>query len=99
MMVINTRGGRPKPKGMTPTPQEAAELFQGMLAYAGSYTVNGNEVTHHVDVAWNEAWNGTDMVRIAKFDGDRVHLSTRPSPDPVNGRMSVRTMTWQKLNA
>ena len=97
MSVINTRGGRAKPKGLTPTPQEAAELFQGMLAYAGSYTVKGNEVTHHVDIAWNEAWAGSDMVRVAKFDGDRVHLSTRPSHDPVNGRMSVRTMTWERL--
>ena len=99
MMVINTRSGRRKPKGPTPTPQEAAELFQGMLAYAGSYTVNGNEVTHHVDIAWNEGWCGSDMVRIARFDGERVHLSTRPSPDPVNGRMSVRTMTWEKLKS
>ncbi len=97
MMVINTRSGRPRPKGPTPTPQEAAELFQGMLAYAGRYSVNGDEVTHHVDVAWNEAWNGSDMVRTATFDGDRVHLSTRPSHDPVNGRMSVRTMTWEKV--
>jgi hypothetical protein len=97
MIVINTRSGRTKPTGATPTPQEAAELFQGMLAYAGSYTVNGDEVTHHVDISWNEAWTGQDMVRIARFDGDRVHLSTRPSPDPVNGRIGVRTMTWEKL--
>jgi hypothetical protein len=97
MIVINTRSGRTKPTGATPTPQEAAELFQGMLAYAGSYTVNGDEVTHHVDISWNEAWTGQDMVRIARFDGDRVHLSTRPLPDPVNGRISVRTMTWEKL--
>jgi hypothetical protein len=97
MIVINARSRRSKPKGPAPTPQEAADLFQGMLAYAGSYTVKGDTVTHHVDVSWNEAWTGTDMVRIAKFDGDRVHLSTRPSPDPVNGRISVRTMTWEKL--
>jgi hypothetical protein len=97
MMVINARSGRAKPKGPAPTPQEAADLFQGMLAYAGTYSVKGNEVTHHVDVSWNEAWTGTDMLRIATFDGERVHLSTRPTPDPVTGRMSVRTMTWEKL--
>jgi hypothetical protein len=99
MMVINARSGRSKPKGPAPTPQEAADLFQGMLAYAGTYSVKGNEVTHHVDVSWNEAWTGTDMLRIATFDGERVHLSTRPTPDPVTGRMSVRTMTWEKLTA
>ena len=97
MIVINTRGDRSKPQGSAPTREEAADLFQGVLAYAGRYSVNGNEVTHHVDISWNEAWTGTDQVRIARFDGDRVHLSTRPSPDPVNGRMSVRTMVWEKL--
>ncbi len=98
MIVINARQGRKKPAGLAPTPEEAAELFQGVLAYAGTYTVNGDEVTHHVDISWNEAWTGTDQVRLARFDGDRVHLSTRPNPDPVDGRMSVRTMTWEKLS-
>jgi hypothetical protein len=97
MIVINARSGRKKPAGPAPTREEAADLFQGVLAYAGRYTVNGNEVTHHVDISWNEAWTGQDMVRVATFDGDRVHLATRPSPDPVDGRMSVRTMTWQKM--
>lgn len=98
MIVINARSDRKKPTGAVPTKEEAAELFQGVLAYAGRYTVNGNEVTHHVDISWNEAWTGMDMLRIARFDGKRVHLSTKPSPDPVNGRMSVRTMTWEKMS-
>ncbi len=97
MIVINTRSDRRKPAGAAPTPEEAAELFRGVLAYAGTYTVEGNEVTHHVDISWNEAWTGTHQTRIARFDGERVHLSTEPTVDPINGRMSVRTMTWEKL--
>jgi hypothetical protein len=97
MMVINTRSDRAKPKGPAPTREEAADLFQSVLAYAGRYTVEGNQVTHHVDISWNQAWTGTDQVRIARFEGNRVHLSTQPNPDPVNGRMSVRTMVWEKL--
>jgi DnaJ-class molecular chaperone len=98
MIVINTRSDRTRPKGAAPTREEAADLFQSVLAYAGRYTVEGNQVTHHVDISWNEAWTGTDQVRMARFDGNRVHLSTQPNPDPVNGRMSVRTMTWEKLS-
>ena len=97
MIVINTRSDRHKPVGAAPTHDEAADLFQGVLAYAGTYTVEGDTVTHHVDISWNESWTGTDQVRFARFDGDRVHLATKPNPDPVNGRMSVRTMTWEKL--
>jgi len=97
MIVINARSDRPRPKGPTPTAEEAAALFHGLLAYAGTYTVHGNEITHHVDISWNEAWTGTRQVRIARFEGNRVHLSTKPTLDPVNGRLSVRTMTWEKV--
>jgi hypothetical protein len=97
MMVINARSDRHKPAGEIPTPAEAVDLFKSMLAYAGTYTVEGNQVTHHIDISWNEAWTGADQVRMARFDGNRVHLSTMPSPSPANGRMSVRTMTWEKL--
>jgi len=97
MIVINTRGGRKKPAGASPTAEEATDLFRSVLAYAGTYTIDGNRVTHHVDISWNEAWTGTHQTRIARFEGDRVHLSTEPTPDPVVGKMSVRTITWEKM--
>ena len=61
-------------------------------------TIDGNVVTHHVDISWNESWTGTQQIRIATFKGDRVELSTKPTPDPVSGRMSVRTITWEKIS-
>lgn len=97
MIVINARSDRKRPAGATPTPEEAADLFKSVLAYAGTYAVDGNEVTHHVDCSWNEIWTGTHLTRIARFDGERVHLSTKPTPDPVSGLMSARTMTWEKV--
>jgi hypothetical protein len=97
MMVLNVRSDRQRPAGTHATPEEAASLFQSVLAYGGDYTIEGNEITHHVDISWNEVWTGTKQTRVFRFDGDRVHLSTKPSPDPVHGRMSVRTMTWEKL--
>jgi hypothetical protein len=53
--------------------------------------------THHVDVSWNESWTGTEQKRIARFEDNRVYLSTPPSLDPITGTTSVRTMTWEKL--
>ena len=81
-----------------PTDKEAADLFRSCLAYAGRYTIDGNVVTHHVDISWNESWTGTQQIRIATFKGNRVELSTKPTPDPVSGRMSVRTITWEKMS-
>jgi hypothetical protein len=97
MIVINARSDRAKPAGSTPTPEEAQALFNSVLAYAGTYTIDGNEITHHVDISWNESWTGTRQVRTFRLEGDRVMLSTKPSPDPVDGTMSVRIMTWEKL--
>ena len=97
MIVINTGDSRQKPSA-APTDKEAADLFRSCLAYAGRYTIDGNVVTHHVEISWNESWTGTQQIRIATFKGNRVELSTKPTPDPVSGRMSVRTITWEKMS-
>ncbi|MBI3435094.1 MAG: lipocalin-like domain-containing protein [Proteobacteria bacterium] len=97
MMVINVRSDRARPAGATPSAREAAELLRSVVAYGGEYTIEGNEITHHVDISWNESWTGTKQTRIFRFEGDRIHLSTKPSPDPVHGRLSVRTMTFEKI--
>jgi hypothetical protein len=97
MIVLNTGGGRPKPNGAQPTAAEAEALFRSMTSYAGTYAIDGNVITHRVDVSWNETWTGTEQKRIARFEGDRAYLSTPPSIDPITGTMSVRTMTWQKV--
>jgi hypothetical protein len=97
MMVILVRGDRSKPASNIATAGEAEALFRSVTSYAGSYTVDGDKLTHHVDVSWNESWTGTKQTRFYKFDGDKVILSTPLSPDPVDGKMSVRSLVWQKV--
>lgn len=97
MMAIIARGDRAKPTRPHPTAAEAEALFRSVLSYAGTYAISGDEVTHHVDVSWNEAWTGTRQTRIFRLDGERLRLSTPPSPDPLDGKMSVRTMVWERM--
>lgn len=97
MMVLIIRGDRKKPSGPRPSSDEAEALFRSMVSYTGTYTVSGDKVTHSVDVSWNESWTGDAQVRFFKFDGNSVALSTEVSPDPINGKMSVRTMTWERV--
>ena len=97
MIVLNVGGGRQKPAGMQATAAEAEALFRSMTSYAGSYTIDGNVLTHRVDASWNEAWTGTEQKRIARFEGNRAYLSTLPSVDPITGAMTVRTMEWEKV--
>ena len=98
MIVINARSGRAKPQ------ERSADAAGGRRPVPGHARLcrplhrqrqRGHAPRRHF--LERGAGPARNMVRIARFDGDRVHLSTRPTPDPVNGRMSVRTMTWEKL--
>jgi hypothetical protein len=97
MMVVVVRSDRPKPQGAKVTTEEADALFKSMVSYAGTFSIDGDEVIHRVEISWNETWTGTEQRRIFRFDNDRLWLSTRPSPDPVSGKLSVRSMVWEKL--
>jgi hypothetical protein len=97
MMTLIVRGGRVAPRGRIASPDEGAALFASMMSYGGTYRLSGDRVTHAIDIAWNESWKGTTQERIIVFDGDRLRLSTPPSPDPVDGVISVRTVIWEKL--
>jgi hypothetical protein len=96
MMVVIARSGRKKPAGARATPAEAEALMKTLVSYAGTYSISGGEITHHVEVSWNESWTGTDQTRRFRHDGGRLHLDTLPSPDPVDGTMSVRSMVWKR---
>lgn len=97
MLVLIVRSDRTKPAGTNPTDAEAAALFASMVSYGGSYTIDGNKITHDVDISWNESWTGTRQLRFFKFDGNRLALSGEVSPDPVEGKMSVLTLTWERM--
>ena len=97
VMTIIVDSVRTKPAANVATAAEAEALFRSMAAYAGTYTVKGNQVIHVPDVSWNETWTGTDQIRDYKFDGERLLLATAPSPNPFTGKMSVRTLVWEKI--
>ena len=97
MIALITRGDRKAPANGRATSSEAEALYRGMLSYAGGYTVDGDVVTHDVDLSWNESFTGSKQKRHFKLDGNRLILSTPQSPDPIDGKMSVRRMTWEKV--
>ena len=99
MMIIHLLGSRTKPAGSTPTPQEAHVLIKSMVSYAGTYTVSDNKVTHDIEVSWNEAWTGLRQTRTFALDGNRMTLTTPPQPDPLDGKMCVRRLTWEKVSS
>jgi hypothetical protein len=70
-----------------------------MVSYTGRYTIAGDKVTHHVDVAWNEAWIGTDLVRSFKITGDRLIITTAPTKYGIDGVEQVSTLTLERAKS
>jgi hypothetical protein len=99
MMVIIVASDRKKPAGAVATPEEAQGLLRTLLAYAGTYTVDGSAktVTHHIEVSWDETRTGESHVRTYKLEGDRLILTTQPSRDPASGLTTVRTLIWERV--
>lgn len=96
MIALITRGDRRAANGR-PTSAEAEALYRSMLSYAGAYTLERDVVTHEVDISWNESFTGSKQTRHVAFEGNHLILSTPQSPDPIDGKMSVRRMTWAKV--
>jgi hypothetical protein len=99
MIVIIVGSDRNKPAGTVATPDEAEALIRSMLAYAGTYTIDGEAktVTHHIDISWDQSRTGTDHVRTYKLEGNHFTLTTKPSTDPATGKKTVRTLIWERL--
>ena len=97
MYVILVMEDRPKPRDLVPTDEEKVKLQGSMLAYAGTYTVDGEKVVNHVDISWNESWTGTDQVRFYKVDGDTLTITTTPGRSPFTGEERRSVLVWKKV--
>ena len=98
MLALIVNDGRPKPESVEKmTDLHRADLFRTMTAYGGTYTFDGKRVEHHIDISWNEVWTGTTVVRDLRKDGDRLVYTSPAAPFSGDGKMSVVTLTWEKV--
>ena len=94
--AIVVKRDRPSPARLPPSEGEKLELFDSMLAYAGTYTLRDDHVVHHVDASWNQALTGTDLMRFYRLDGSTLEIWGAPAPDPYTGRIVVHRITFEK---
>jgi hypothetical protein len=98
VIVLIVRQPRPKPDSAEKiTDQQRIELFRTITAYAGTYKFDGTTIEHSIEISMNEVWSGTKQVRFVKKDGDRLIYSTPPFPFHTDGKMSVNTLVWEKV--
>jgi hypothetical protein len=98
MQVIGAASGRKVQAGPNPPESERVALHDTMFAYAGTYSVEAGKVIHHVDVSWNEAWTGTDQIRLFEVNGNFLTLTKRLT-DPATDTKALYAVVWEKLTS
>ena len=73
---VPSTGSRPVLTGAADADILAA--VAGCAAYSGRYDVDGDIVTHHVEVALNPNAIGTALIRRFELDGDRLTFFATP---------------------
>jgi hypothetical protein len=93
MAGIVTADGRKVPQS---DPDRVA-AFQSLIAYSGKFRLEGDKFLTRVEVAWNEAWVGTDQARTFKLEGDKLFIISTTQPH-VNfgGRMMTGILSWDR---
>jgi hypothetical protein len=101
MMAITTKGGR-KPLSVSDNIRapvdERAEAFATMTAYAGSYTLKGDKVIHHIEVSSMPNAVNSDQVRlITNLKGNSLSLRilTMVNAGP---QIAYREFVWERIS-
>ena len=105
MMVMFSRSNRPPLSQEVQSPlspelqslpvEELAQAFTTFNAYAGTYTLSGNTVTHQIKIASIPNRVGTALVRTFTLSENRVMLSTPPVLS--DGVEKVFELVWERI--
>ncbi len=96
MMVMFTDPARKASAAPKATDPEAAGLYRSMVSYAGSYSLEGDKLTNKIEIAWNQAWNGTSQQRIVALAGHTLTVKTAPFVSPFLGKEIVATLVFER---
>ncbi len=99
MYAILIRHYRIIPRDVVPTDEEGVQLLGSMVAYAGTYTLGEKQVTHHIDISWNQGWTGTDQIRFFDLDRDTLTITTAPYRSHQDGKDGRSILVWDRVPA
>ena len=92
MSAIITHRSRP-----ARTNDNLGDLFKTMLAYAGRYSIEGDELVTAVDTAWVPECVGTTQRRAIEIEGDTLSIRTAKQPSLMQqGKVMTGVLTWQR---
>ncbi len=91
--VLSGEGRKP-----AKTVQERADLLNSLVAYTGTYRLEGDRWITKVEVAWNPEWVGTEQTRSFKVEGNRMQVLTpwRVMPNWPDKGMQRSIITFER---
>ena len=97
MAMLSHSGRKPLSTGdrISASVEERAEAYATYFAYAGRYSLTGNKIVHHVEMASVQNWVNTDLVRIVRVENDKLTLTTPPLS--VGGQSQTTELIWQRI--
>jgi hypothetical protein len=95
LFITDTR--RKPPAGPRATDAEAIDLYRTMIAYSGTYSIDGNKVTYKIEVSRNQAWSGTSQQRFVQVKDNQLTIKTPPIISPLSGKETIHTLLWERL--
>ena len=80
------------------TVPERADLLSSLVAYTGTYRLEGDQWITKVEVAWNPEWIGTEQRRFFKVEGERLQVLTpwRVMPNWPEKGMTRSIITFER---
>lgn len=97
MLVLMVAEDRPCRRSTAEiTENDRAQLFRTMVAYAGTYSLEGRTVRHRLEASWNQVFTGGEQVRNIEVQGDVFTMSTNPQPRSQDGQVAVSVITWRR---
>ncbi len=81
------------------TDSQRAALHRSMIAYSGTYRIDGNRFIVGVDLSWHLLWDGTDQGRTFELADDRLHIVSTPGPNALeSSRISYGVLSWVRAS-
>jgi hypothetical protein len=80
------------------TEAERAKLLDTVIAYTGTYRIEGSKWITKVEIAWNPAWVGTEQTRPFTLEGNLLKVLTpwRVMPNWAAKGMTRSIITFER---
>ena len=77
---------------------DKAALLDSLVAYAGSYRVEGDKFLQNIEISWSEGEKGKTRVTTMELSGNRLTLKAGPMPFPRDpSKTMINRQVWEKV--